>query len=465
MRRWHLTGVGLDRLHLTTVPVPTPAADELLVRFDACGICFSDIKILRLGGAHPRLTGRDLEREPVVLGHELALTVIAVGAGRRDRFAPSERYAVQPDVFYRGKNVSVGYALAGGMAEYGVIGREVLDGDEGCYLLPIAPTLGDAEAALAEPWACVEAAYHWRLNPDPIVRFETAPSPEAFARAADALAPGQSLMLTAADGPSEPLAVDIGRVHYDRIGFIGPRPNDRSELKGGGTTWLLGAGGPMGQMHLGRALALAEPPAVLVGTDRNAHRLAALQARFGPTATARGVALHLVDVSSAPLPHRSLAPHGFDDIVVLVPRADAVEGAFPRLAPGGVLNLFAGVARGTRARLDLSEIVRNNVRLVGTTGSSIADMRRVLEQVGDGRLNTAASVAAVGGLEALRDGLEATMESRFAGKTVIFPQVSGLPLTPLAALQQVRPDVFARLGAGPTWTPAAEAVLRGETVS
>jgi hypothetical protein len=56
------------------------------------------------------------------------------------------------------------------MSQYGLIGPEVLKGDEGCYLLPIKDETGHAEAALVEPWACVEAAYTWShrdgLKPD-----------------------------------------------------------------------------------------------------------------------------------------------------------------------------------------------------------------------------------------------------------------------------------------------------------
>ncbi|RME85608.1 MAG: alcohol dehydrogenase, partial [Caldilineae bacterium] len=52
-RRWHLYGVGLENLGdddmPAEVPMPEIGPDELLVRHDACGLCFSDIKIIRLG--------------------------------------------------------------------------------------------------------------------------------------------------------------------------------------------------------------------------------------------------------------------------------------------------------------------------------------------------------------------------------------------------------------------------------
>ena len=51
------------------------------------------------------------------------------------------------------------------------------------------------------------------------------------------------------------------------------------------------------------------------------------------------------------------------------------------------------------------------------------------------------------------------MEGRFPGKIVIFPQISGLPLTGIAELTERHPDVAARLGPGGVWTPEAEQAL------
>jgi D-arabinose 1-dehydrogenase-like Zn-dependent alcohol dehydrogenase len=60
--------------------------------------------------------------------------------------------------------------------------------------------------------------------------------------------------------------VDLGRLHYDYVAFIGNNGTDiaasygearnRCELRPGGSTVFIGAGGPMGQMHVQRALEL-----------------------------------------------------------------------------------------------------------------------------------------------------------------------------------------------------------------
>jgi threonine dehydrogenase-like Zn-dependent dehydrogenase len=129
------------------------------VRSDAVGPCYSDVKIIRQGGSHPRLYGRDLARRPIVQGHEVTMTVVEVGEAWRDRFRPGQRFALQADFYYRGRNLAYGYVFTGGLAQYGLLGAAALDGDEGCYAIPVPEGLGHAEVALTEPWACVEAAH------------------------------------------------------------------------------------------------------------------------------------------------------------------------------------------------------------------------------------------------------------------------------------------------------------------
>lgn len=533
-RRWHLYGAGLENVGTDgkpeTLNLPSPGPNEILVRHDACGICYSDIKIIALGENHPRLAGRDLQNNPVIMGHEVALTVVQAGENHKSSFQPGQRFIVQADVFYHGVNLAYGYALPGGMSQFGLIGPEVLAGDEGCYLLPIEEDTGYAEAALVEPWACVEAAYHWHHRSEPeaggtfavvfssetgvpnradttvangthgitlhgalplpvaddekfddLVLIET-PSGDLFEQACAHLGKDgiACLLLTGGQPVSRPVQIDIGRIHYDGHRYVGGvraekssddieqayAANTRSEIKGGGTAWFIGAAGPMGQMHVQRALSLPNPPRRIVATDRQASRLATLEERFGPIAAERGVELLLFNIRQDGMPDLTqLAPEGFDDIVVMVPSVEAIEEAFPYLAVNGVLNVFAGVARGTMATLDINAIATKNVRIVGTTGSTIADMKTTRDKMENAQLDTGASLAAIGGLNAFRDGLEAVQSGKFPGKTVIFPQIEDLPLTALSDLTAVRPHVAAKLRDGKFWTQEAEEELLKEATT
>jgi L-iditol 2-dehydrogenase len=71
---------GKGRVVVESVPVPQIRDGEVLFRVAACGICGTDIKKIHLGFLAP----------PQILGHELAGTVVKVGAGVK-RFKPGDR--------------------------------------------------------------------------------------------------------------------------------------------------------------------------------------------------------------------------------------------------------------------------------------------------------------------------------------------------------------------------------------
>src|SRR5215470_6812138 len=103
---WNMYGAGLDNIGRNGAPerfeVPAPGPDQLLVRVDAVGMCFSDVKLIKQGEKHPKLYNRDLSREPTRLGHEVALTVMRVGPKLAGRFQPGQRLALQPDIYQQG---------------------------------------------------------------------------------------------------------------------------------------------------------------------------------------------------------------------------------------------------------------------------------------------------------------------------------------------------------------------------
>src|SRR6185312_6094286 len=59
-------------LHIEHIPVPEPRAGEILVRVSACGVCHTDLHIMKAEVAFPL---------PAVLGHEISGVVAALGSG------------------------------------------------------------------------------------------------------------------------------------------------------------------------------------------------------------------------------------------------------------------------------------------------------------------------------------------------------------------------------------------------
>lgn len=566
--RWHLYGAGLDYLGRDgkpeTVPVPVPGRRQLLVRMDAVGICYSDVKIVRLGENHSRLTGRNLSENPVLMGHEVACTVMRVGDDLQGRFEPGQRFVIQADVFFQGKSMAMGYVMEGGFTQYGLITEPMIDGDEGCYLLRCSSHLTYAEGALVEPWACVVASYQIapRKTPKPngrwlviahaephveyrfsglekllsqnaggiivvsgaagTLRTQLQDASERFGMEwlelpsewllTDALQPeawwelverhtdseGFNDVILAGSLPLETtqyaldslargghfafarhrsmpkLGIDIGKIHYDQTVLMGTTGWDlsdaykftrSSELVPGGHMLILGAGGPMGQMQLHYALNMPEPPAHIVSVDRHEERVRALQQQFERLAASKGVKLtcyNAVGVSPEEQAEAWTAlsgSAGYDDIMCLSSSPDAVQQVYPLLTDRGVLNLFAGIPRGTRLSMDLTSLATRHIRLLGSSGSSLADMRFCLQKTESGELPTRRVLSAIGGMYAVRDGIAAMQKHLYPGKIVIFPHLPALPLMGLPELKHLLPAVYEKLEDGRFWTREAEEAL------
>jgi threonine dehydrogenase-like Zn-dependent dehydrogenase len=510
MYAWLLYGAGMENFGKgkkpVRVPVPDYDDDELLARVDACGLCFSDIKLIKAGGAHPRMHGRDLKADPTVPGHEVVLTIVGVGDSLKARFFVGQRFIVQADIFYRGTNCAFGYMLKGGLEQYVVLGEEVLRGDDGCYLIEVKEETGSAESCLTEPWACVNASYQNRrrseikkdgkiliinggrpktiqavqyLSVEELLRldekekfddiiFYDPPSPLHVTQASKQLNNGGVLALVMADELSgDDPEFDMGRIHYDRISIYAGRTVEeayskakRSELKSKGAALFVGAGGPMGQMHVLRALMLSDPPSKIVYTDISDERLAVLERNIGSVS---GIELYAVNPHSRNDPSTELLNvtngKGFADIVVLVPSAPLISEISHLLAPDGVLNIFAGLLRGTYGRLSVNAILHRSVSYIGRSGSSIADLEKTLELVESGRIPANKSVAAIGGIFAVWEAIKGVTEGAFIGKVVIYPNLERLPLTKISDTKERIPEIYDRLVDGIFWSNDAEKIL------
>jgi threonine dehydrogenase-like Zn-dependent dehydrogenase len=562
---WPLYAAGLENLGVDgrpiAVPLPAHGPDELLVRHDACGLCFSDIKVIKQGQEHPRIF-RDIRKEPVVLGHELSMTVVSVGEKLRGQYRIGDRFIIQADIWKDGVNYAYGYMIQGGLSQYGVIDQRILDGDHGNYLIPVQPGTGYAESALTEPWACVTAAYQlqyrtglkpggvtWIIGTPPPApspgrgggegerytisagfdatshpaRLLLSNVPAAFAASLRERAAGLGIEVLDAPDVAHPpveqaddivllgadpdlvevaspfladfgvfaiiadrpmprkINVDVGRVHYNRWVYVGGAGPDiaaaysatpvRSTLKPAGRAWFVGAGGPMGRMHLQRAIQVPDGPATIVCTDVSDLRLDDLRQSFEGEAAAAGIELICLNPLNREAYAAGMAPFqtpppsqgggregggGFDDIIVLAPVPAVIADSAAWLAPAGVMNVFAGVGRGTMASLDLSDAYLRQTRVIGHSASSIDDLRHMLFLAETGTLSPNRSVAAIGSLTAVRDGLQAVMDTSFPGKVVIYPHIKEMPLTSLPNLRETMPTVHARLKDGREWTVEAE---------
>lgn len=549
---WNQYGAGFENMGKNgqpeAFPLPEPDHDQLLVRIDSVGICFSDLKVLKQGRNHPKLYNRDMTIEPTRLGHEVSLTVIKVGKNLTGKYQVGQRLAVQPDIYQQGKSTAYGYTVPGGLIGYHLIGKEVLETDEGACLLPVAEEMGYAESSLLEPWGCVMAAYTQRrrlspqaggmmwivgqpgdktdftysngLIPATIVLTDAPASVKQIVAATrakiiernglaisdyealskeitggagfddiivlnptSASAVGEIARHIARRGTcnlvgSKPLdglvQVDLGRLHYDYIAFIGNNSLDiaasygearnRCELREGGVTVFLGAGGPMGQMHVQRSLEKPDGPKLVIATEVSDERLQTLDEMFTPLARQHGRVILFFNPNTSKQSFHDFVMEatqgrGADDVVVSVPVASLMEESDTVMKADGMLVLFAGVPNGTMGMVNLQNVYLSNAQYTGTSGLTIDDQKLVMERRLAGTLSPGRSVAAIGGLETAAEGLQAVLDGKYPGKVVIFPQITGLPLMGLKELPEKLPEVAAKLGENLMWTNEAEEAL------
>jgi L-iditol 2-dehydrogenase len=143
-------------------PVPTPGPDEVLVRVTAVGVCGSDVHYVK----HGRI-GNFVVTGPMILGHEPAGVIVAVGAQvppdrvgqrvsiepgrpcRRCRYCLGGQYNLCPQMAFFATP-----PIDGALSEYVVVHE--------AFAHPVPDSLSDDEAALLAPlsvgvWACRKA--------------------------------------------------------------------------------------------------------------------------------------------------------------------------------------------------------------------------------------------------------------------------------------------------------------------
>jgi threonine dehydrogenase-like Zn-dependent dehydrogenase len=238
--------VGADEVvHNEAKPMYELGPTQLLLKPEACGVCFSDTKLLHAFTNHPRksavLSGLAADElagipsyrpgdAPIVPGHEPVGRIVAVGADVRHHRV-GERVLVQTD--YRhlptaSSNAAFGYNFEGALQEYVVLDeRVIMDPATGeRFLIPVSEGPSASAVALIEPWACVEAAYAWgerqTLKPGGrllVVADAAVGLPDLLAQAA----PGSITVVGAAEVPGATVIGSVGDLTgtFDDIVYVG----------------------------------------------------------------------------------------------------------------------------------------------------------------------------------------------------------------------------------------------------
>lgn len=339
---------GENDLRLDTFELPEIHDDEILVKIISDSVCMSSYKAAIQGSKHKRVP-ENIAEHPAIIGHEFCGVIEKVGAKWADKFAPGEKFTIQPAISYHGTLMTPGYAFeyCGGDAQHAVLIPEIMEQD--CLLEYRAKEF--FYGSLSEPLSCIIGTFHAQYHTKP------------------------------------------GCYHHEM------------GIREGGNMAILAGAGPMGLGAIDYAIHCDRRPGLLVVTDIDQARLD----RAASIYTVEDAAKHGVKLVYANTRENAVETlmgltdgKGYDDVLVFAPVPAVIEQADAVLAFDGCLNFFAGPTNpALSANFNFYNVHYAAHHLVGTSGGNTDDMREALHMIAEGKLNPAGMITHVGGLNAV----------------------------------------------------------------
>jgi len=401
---------GADDIRLEEFSLPELKADEVLIRVVSDSVCASTYKAVKQGTAHKRVPP-DVDKNPVIVGHELCGEILQVGQELRHRWQVGQKVVLQPALkLPSGYDPGYSYPFIGGNTQYAVVPKLVLERD---CLLPYEGE-GYFAGSLAEALACCIRGFK-------------------------------------------------GFYHTDYTDYT------RTDgAKKGGKLAILGGAGPMGIGCVELAAGYAGVSQVVV-TDLNQQRLDFAAQMCPPERAAeKGTQLTYLNTADLEDPAQTLlalSEGGFDDVFVMVPVPALFTLAEKICREDGCVNFFAGPpVHEMQGSLNLYRVHYDGIHVVGTAGSIPQDMRDVLQLMETKKIQPGALVSHILGLNAAADTIFA-MEKPNGAKKVCYNELD-LPLIAIEDLEELGKtnELYRQLDQlvkkhGGMWNPEAERYL------
>ena len=375
---------GKEDLRLDEFDLPEMKEDEILAHIISDSVCMSTYKAMEQGSDHKRVPN-DIDKNPVIVGHEFCGEIVAVGSKWQHNFKPGLMFSIQPAMNYKGSLDAPGYSYRyiGGSATYVIIPNEVMETN--CLL----EYNNDAffYGSVAEPMSCIVGTYH-------------------------------------------------AMYHTKNGSYV----HNMGIVEGGNMAILAGVG-PMGIGAIDYAIHCDRKPGLLVVTDIDEARLQRAASIYTVEEAAKnGVKLVYINTNATPEAENyimSLTDHkGFDDVMVFAPVRPVVEMADRLLGKDGCLNFFAGPANSEfKAEFNFYNVHYASTHVVGTSGGNTADMIESIEMMNKGLLNSASMITHIGGLNSVVNTVM-NLPKIPGGKKLIYTNID-LPLTAIADFEKL----------------------------
>ncbi|MBS5569972.1 MAG: zinc-binding dehydrogenase [Clostridiales bacterium] len=375
---------GKEDLRLEEFDLPEMKEDEILAHIISDSVCMSTYKAMEQGSDHKRVP-KDIDRNPVIVGHEFCGEIVKVGSKWQHKFKPGQKFSIQPAMNYKGSLDAPGYSYRyiGGSATYVIIPNEVMETN--CLL----EYHNDAffYGSVAEPMSCIVGTYH-------------------------------------------------AMYHTKNGSYV----HNMGIVEGGNMAILAGVG-PMGIGAIDYAIHCDRKPGLLVVTDIDEARLKRAASIYTvEEAEKNGVRLVYVNTNTTPDAENYImgltGNKGFDDVMVFAPVRPVVEMGDRLLGKDGCLNFFAGPANSEfKAEFNFYNVHYASTHVVGTSGGNTQDMIESIEMMNKGLLNTASMITHIGGLNSVVDTVM-NLPKIPGGKKLIYTNID-LPLTAIADFEKL----------------------------
>lgn len=363
MRAAVLREVG-GRFALAELPRPEPRAGEVLVKVGACGVCHTDLHVVKGEVAFPM---------PCVLGHEIAGTIAALGPGVAGAAV--------------GQRVVCSFIMPCGHCAYCVQGRDDLCETFFSYNR-LRGTLYDGETRLRD----ADGAPLWMYSMGGLAEYAVVPATDVFPLPA-AL-------------PFDEAAI-LGCAVFTSYGAV----CHGAELRGGEAAAVVATGG-VGSNLIQMARAFGAAP--LIAVDVRDDKLAKAQ-ELGAT--------HVVNAAREDAVARIRAltgGRGVDVAFEALGRPETFAQAVESVRDGGRAVMVGIAPAGATAPVEITRLVRRGIRIVGSYGARTrTDMPALLRLVEAGAVNPGRAVSRRYALDEVNDAYAALARGEIVGRAVI----------------------------------------------
>ena len=353
-------------LRIEEIPVPEPGEGEVLVKVSACGVCHTDLHVMKAEVAFPM---------PAVLGHEISGTVVSLGPG----------VAGPPP----GTTVCSAFIMPCGRCRLCAIGRDDLC-DNFFAMNRLKGTLYDGTSRLRRP----DGSTLWMYSMAGLAEFAVVPATDVFPLPAGLPVAESSI---------------LGCAVFTAFGAV----RHSADLRGGERIAVVAAGGVgLNIIQIAHAFGASQIIAIDVADEKLeiARRVGATDVINSRTANAAERVRELTD------------GRGVDVAFEALGRPETFSQALDIIGDGGRM-VAVGIAPGkTTAPVEITRLVRRGLKIVGSYGARTrADMPEIIRLAARGTFRPEAVVTTRFPLAEVDTAYQALARGEIVGRAIVIP--------------------------------------------